>query len=671
MRFADAVCAPTASPISRFSLSSCARGSQSGSIFAGGHGATASTGGGTSASSGGASRWCGSFAAAQAGVGVSAAGTQASDGVDRARKAPRLVGSWRGSVAAGVSAQVASTSSMCSAFRDDASQRAAAPAPSALRSYAARPSVVVRYTIKAQPSVVAVRVGSAAAPPPAPAPHGGAPQLAARIHGELREAAASIAAERPALDATALASRASAGVVTRQDEMQQRQLVEQAARLVSIMPLEAVAYACGPTCTVLSLAGMSASRLAHHVVERQTSVWRWSTVRDMHNVWARWLVWLERHDVEHDGFSFNAVDLGDFFEEADACARARAPANKARALERDAKAAAVAAARGEPAPPPSRWQDGSHALEGIESKMRTIRRHFGISLPLEQASTRRTGGSKARQPTPALTPGMVFRLQAFVCAVAAESGASVARRAHAAVAAGLLFTCFSINRCEQVNACFFERVHGGFLHGVLLLDKHPNPRKRQSRPFWMRVAGPGGSTVWFDFLTSVLDGVEEGCFVFRDFESSSGDPAEATRFLNNPLVGARLLHAIRCVLMRVCGISWECATRYALHSCRHFLMEVGGARGEPPLRAVELGRWSGSTAQDPDLTPAARLSRRHSLRAGVMPEAYAPLAKVQRVCAIVGDQMAALDALWARGGVGIFDGFEALAAWPAAASERD
>ena len=72
------------------------------------------------------------------------------------------------------------------------------------------------------------------------------------------------------------------------------------------------------------------------LVERKPGVWKWSTVKDMHNVWARTVVWLERHDVEHDGCTFNAVDLGDFYEEADAAARARAPANKARAAERDA-----------------------------------------------------------------------------------------------------------------------------------------------------------------------------------------------------------------------------------------------------------------------------------------------------------------------------------------------
>lgn len=214
----------------------------------------------------------------------------------------------------------------------------------------------------------------------------------------------------------------------------------------------------------------------------------------------------------------------------------------------------------------------------------------------------------------------------------------------------------------------------GFLHGVINLDKNPNPDKRQARPFWMRIAGPGGSTEWFEFLKSVLRGVEGGCFVFRDFAgTSTGDPGEAKSFINSPLVGPRLVRAITCVISRVCGLSEADAARWAKHSCRHFLMECSGARSVHALRAVEIGRWSGSTAQDPDLTPSERLHRRHRLAAGEMPESYAPSAKVSRVCEILGDEMAVLDELWARAAgnpAGIrsippLGGFDVLREWPA------
>ena len=527
------------------------------------------------------------------------------------------------------------------------------------------------YTLKRAATVVATPAGSRSAPG---APVCVRPEVrAGETAAGLRAAAASIATGRPVLGVGDLVARTDAGVVTPQAELQQRQLVAQAARLVAVLPLVAIAHAAA--CSVHELANMGSERLAHHLVERRPNIWRWSTVRDVVNVWVRWLAWLSRHDVEHDGSGFNAVDLGDFFEEVDTTARAKGPANMARAVAQDAAAAAAASARGEPPPPPKKWQDGAHALSGVKSSLGMVARHFGVGLPIKEASFGRKPGARARMPTPALTVGIVFRLYSFVSRVAeAEAAGSVpfTERAHAAVAAALLFCSFSCNRCEQANSCAFERFAGGYLHGVLLLDKHPNPEKRQARPFWMRVAGFDGSRAWFDFLLGVLAGVESGCFVFRDFDSGRGDPQEATRFLNSPLVGERLVLAIRCVLVRVCDMSWLVAGRWAKHAARHFLMEVAGARGEPALRAVEIGRWSGSTAQDPDLAPSAQLARRHQLRAGVMPEAYAPLAKVARVCGIVGDQMGALDALWASlqgRSLPVFGGFEPLAAWPAAAGD--
>ena len=78
----------------------------------------------------------------------------------------------------------------------------------------------------------------------------------------------------------------------------------------------------------------------------------------------------------------------------------------------------------------------------------------------------------------------------------------------------------------------------------------------------MPLAGPDGSALWFEFLKSVLVGVESGCFVFRDYVSETGDPRSAGSFLNNPLIGARLVHAVRCVLVQVCGMSWDDAGRW-------------------------------------------------------------------------------------------------------------
>ena len=520
--------------------------------------------------------------------------------------------------------------------------------------------VLVTYSAPRRPAVVASVVGGSR---PASAHRvDSAPVDAPLDAAELRQAADAIVAARPRHDFSSLSTRPADGPTLSSADIKGPSRIAQAARLISILPVVALAFACA--CSVASLAGKGYDRLAHHLLERHPNKWTAGTLRDAHNVWARFLIWLSRHDVEHDGAAYDAVDVGDFVEEVDRQARAKGEANRARAAAKDAAAAARAAAVGAPPPPPARYQDGAEAANGVKKSLGFIARNFGISIPLDRCGVGRAPGSRPRMPTPAFTPEMVFRLCEYVVSPTRDLY-------FGAVAAALLFCCFSCNRCEQANECSFQSVRGGMLHGVLLLDKHPNPDKRRPRPFWMRIEGPVGGSGWFLFLLSVLAGVEDGCFVFRDFDSPSGDPAVATRFMNNPLTGARLLHAIRCTLVVVCRMSPADAARFALHSSRHVLMEVAGARGEQPLRAVEIGRWSGSTAQDEDLTPSQRLDRRHQVRMGIMPESYAPMAKVSRVCSILCDQMSALDALYraSRAGsvsLGLFAGFGALASWPAA-----
>ena len=551
-----------------------------------------------------------------------------------------------------------------------------APLPARRRAFKPRPVVRVTYTVRKSASVVAFAASSRPSgaqllrgPEAAMGPVVGLAGAAASIG----VAARAVTAARPVLGSRDLAAAAVAGVVTTQSEMNKRQLIFQLSRLLSVLPISAVAFACA--CSVRDIIGFDSARLANHFVTKgRQSIWTFGTVRDLHNVWLRFMIYLDRHEVDHDGRTFNALDVGEFLAEVDAAARAKGAANQARASAADAKSDADARAVGAPLGPRKRWQDGTHALGGVVSKLKMVNKHFGASIPLAQSLPRLEPGRKARQPTPALTLGIVFRLYEFVNHIAMDPKPCKSKMAHAAVAAGLLFAAFSCNRCEQANSCFFVgESDDGFLHGVLTLDKHPDPLKRKARPFWMRIAGPDGGTAWFSFLKRVLKGVEGGCFVFRDYNGSAdGDPDKATGWRNNPLSGPRLVRAIQCVLARVCGLSFADAALWAKHSARHFLMEVSGARGEPAVRAIDIGRWSGSTAQDPDLAPAEMHARRHQLLAGVMPEAYAPLSKVARVCRILGDQMDALASFWASlasgGGVQsvpVNGDFSPMHAWPA------
>ena len=556
------------------------------------------------------------------------------------------------------------------------------------RSYGSRQHVVnITYSVR-PPAAVA---------PPVARPDGGAEfeamgEQMAGTSARIGVAAADAAAARPTLSRAELRAAADRGEVLTQAQMEETARIAALARLLRVLPIGAIASVCNTS--VDDLSAMDADRLAHHFVTRgKRALWSVGTINDCHNVWVRFMVWLERHDVVHDGMSFMAPDVGDFLEEVDSRARAKGLTNKARAEADDAKAAWRAAEGGHIAPPKRKWQDGSQAANGVASKLRSMRKQFALDIPIEDATANRQPGIRPSQPTPALPIGVVFRLYEHVRDVAekvaqaggiqefnlAPGGFSTVATAH--VAAALLFAAFSCNRMEQVNDCVFLGEVEGFLHGALLLDKHPDPAKRRARPFWMQIAGPDGGRQWFDFLKLTLQGAEGGCFVFRDFECSrltDTDPGHAVRWLNNPLRGARLVGAIASVIHRVCGVPLVDAARFSKHSARHFLMEVAGHRNVHPLRLVEIGRWSGSTAQDPDLTPSQRLDKRHQLAAGVMPDNYAPLSKVRRVCRILGDQLAALGNLWRThtalptgiGGIPVFGGFSVMGAWPAEPSER-
>jgi len=478
------------------------------------------------------------------------------------------------------------------------------------------------------------------------------------VSAQLSDAARAVSAAKPVLSRSDLEARTREGKITTQEDLVAAERLEMMAKLVAILPLQAISHLC--KCRIEDLVEMDANRLAEHVLSRgRQSMWVPNTIKDLKNVWTRFMAWLERHHVEHDGMVFDAVVLGEFLDHVHTEAISKGVGRKERAAAEDAKAKETAAAGGEPAPPPKKYNDGASAEQGVVTKLKMMERHFGVVLPFEQARARRQLVNRPSMPTPAFTIGMVFRLYAFVATVAREWKAgrmSVEQPGeqhrsmifHAAVAAAMLFASFSCNRMEQTNNCFFTGETGGFLHGVLRLDKNPRPEKRRARPFWMRIKGFDGKTVWFEFLKSVLNGVGEGCFVFRDFDSRDGDPERATIFLNSPLREGRLVHAIECVIARVCDVTTDVAKRWAKHSARHFLMECSSARNVHPLKGVEIGRWSGSTAQDPDLTPSQRLNARHVLEAGKMPETYAPSTKVDRVKSILGDEMQALDNLWEK-----------------------
>ena len=431
-----------------------------------------------------------------------------------------------------------------------------------------------------------------------------------------------------------LAGRPSAAPTIARAELERRDLVHELLRLIQLLPPAAILHACGATRA--GAASLTAKRAVDHIVERVGWRWKSSTVRDVVQAWARFLAWLSRRDIDAS-LPVAGVDSADFLASVGAQAVANAQRlAAAKAAQRPVapsltQALAATPAPGAlPAPPAPRVRDGSRAEAGVKDKLKFVARHFGLDLGLAAAGLSIRGSGVApppTQPTPSLTAGMVWRLEAF----GLDARVPIFYRQ---VALAVVFCALSCNRCEQAQSCCLGDIKGGVLYGTLVLDKHPNPDKRRPRPFWMHVQGvTGRGHAWLEALLATLAGVEGGRFVFRGTDSVSGDPARATRFVNSPMTQSQVLFAIRATLAAACEMAPDVAGLYGLHSARHLLPEA--VVGFPALEGVEVGRWSGSTAQDTSLAPAAQLLLAHTARVGVLPAHYAHEAKVARVIGIL------------------------------------
>ena len=72
----------------------------------------------------------------------------------------------------------------------------------------------------------------------------------------------------------------------------------------------------------------------------------------------------------------------------------------------------------------------------------------------------------------------------------------------------------------------------------------------------------------------------------------------------------------------------DAARRFHGHSCKRYCLNV--AESSPlfdSIEATEVGRFSGSTAQDSDLEPREAMLRAHTQRVSVLPAIYASLSK--------------------------------------------
>ena len=127
------------------------------------------------------------------------------------------------------------------------------------RTYA--PAPVIRITYRVDP------IGFAPGGPPLPLGPGPvqpmpAPAISATAE-ELRGAARAVSNSEPVLSHNDLVAAAAAGKVIPQRSLQRRRHLAEMAKLVAVLPIQAIAHMCATN--VASLVGMGSERLAQHV----------------------------------------------------------------------------------------------------------------------------------------------------------------------------------------------------------------------------------------------------------------------------------------------------------------------------------------------------------------------------------------------------------------------
>jgi len=140
-------------------------------------------------------------------------------------------------------------------------------------------------------------------------------------------------------------------------------------------------------------------------------------------------------------------------------------------------------------------------------------------------------------------------------------------------------------------------------------DKNPNPMKQTVRPFFGILHGLRGRG-WFDVWWSRACKNEKGRFVFERFTRNCQG---TITWLAAPMSYRKLLPMMRQVLVDSSVCTQAQAQGFTLHSASHTLPLVAKLRGVPGSDRQEIGRWSLSMAQTPEMHPLQVVIRRHEI----------------------------------------------------------
>ena len=271
---------------------------------------------------------------------------------------------------------------------------------------------------------------------------------------------------------------------------------------------------------------------------------------------------------------------------------------------------------------------------GAATAFKWLRDWCGIDNPSRGAVFRGVGGGSSRSNP---KESFSFRVLLGFEEIAATDPSEFVSGS----AAALFLLCVAALRCEQASdACLvavvphsFRALSGSILVAACARDKNPDPEKASSRPIWAGVTGLRHPGAVESALTRMLARTAEVGCILPDTDSLSGDPRSAGRWMLTPLApGARTDRLIHSLLTHpAIGMTAEQASRFHGHSPKRFTQNVcKAATSLDDGDAHELGRFSGSSAQNADLVPSEAMLRRHSLQCAVLPDMYARAARVEK-----------------------------------------
>ena len=115
----------------------------------------------------------------------------------------------------------------------------------------------------------------------------------------LREEARRAAQQHPRLTRQVIHQRAAAGVPTTLAAIEAAEVVHETAQLVVLLPPYALATVCGTTVDRIYRA--TPQQVMDHLMRHTRRRWVASTISGARCAYVRLLLWLEAHDIEHDG----------------------------------------------------------------------------------------------------------------------------------------------------------------------------------------------------------------------------------------------------------------------------------------------------------------------------------------------------------------------------------